>query len=218
MKKIILSICLVAIIAITAIAGASLAYLTDRESAENVFTVGNVDIELLETTLHRDMDKATDEQIIANAEDYQDYLAEAGKNMVPGRWVMKAPYVYNVGNNAAYIRVVATMTKEVWNSINIMEYTTANEKGAIEKVVIVEGKDNVTLTYVYTKALEPDEITYYAPFWRFQVMPHLDNDDLAGLTGEGVENLITVRADAIQAEGFDTAAEAFAAFDAQKNK
>ena len=49
MKKKILSICLVAIIAFTAIAGASLAYLTDRDSAENVFTFGNVEIELNET-------------------------------------------------------------------------------------------------------------------------------------------------------------------------
>lgn len=220
MKKKILSICLVAIIAITAIAGASLAYLTDRDSAENVFTIGNVEIKLLETTLHRDMDAAKDDEIIANAKNYQDYLAEAGKNMVPGRWVMKAPYVQNTGKNAAYIRVVATMTEKVYNAINIMLYTTATEEGAIDfdtenysDIVIEDG--TVTLTFVYTEALEPGAITYYAPFWRFQVMPELDNEDLADLAAEGVENLITVRADAIQAEGFDNADDAFAAFDAQ---
>lgn len=49
MKKKILSFCLVAIIATMAIAGATLAYLTDRDSAENVFTFGNVSIELKET-------------------------------------------------------------------------------------------------------------------------------------------------------------------------
>lgn len=48
MKKKILIICLVAIIAVTAIAGASLAYLTDTDEATNVMTLGNVDIEQLE--------------------------------------------------------------------------------------------------------------------------------------------------------------------------
>lgn len=46
MKKKILSICLVAVIAVMAITGASLAYLTDTDEADNVFTVGNVAISL----------------------------------------------------------------------------------------------------------------------------------------------------------------------------
>lgn len=48
MKKKILSICLVAVIAVMAIAGASLAYFTAEDSAENVFTVGNVPLTLPE--------------------------------------------------------------------------------------------------------------------------------------------------------------------------
>ena len=48
MKKKIVSICLVAVIAVMAIAGASLAYLTDTDDADNVFEVGNVQIELVE--------------------------------------------------------------------------------------------------------------------------------------------------------------------------
>lgn len=48
MKKKILSIALVACIAITAIAGATLAYFTDEDEATNVFTSGKVDITLNE--------------------------------------------------------------------------------------------------------------------------------------------------------------------------
>ena len=48
MKKKILSICLVAVIAAMAIAGASLAYFTAEDTATNVFTVGNVAIDLTE--------------------------------------------------------------------------------------------------------------------------------------------------------------------------
>lgn len=48
MKKKVLTVCLVAVIAIMAVAGASLAYLTDTDAEDNVFTVGNVTIDLIE--------------------------------------------------------------------------------------------------------------------------------------------------------------------------
>lgn len=54
MKKKIIAICLVAIIAVTAIAGASIAYLTDTDSQINVMTVGNVAIELNEWMRNED--------------------------------------------------------------------------------------------------------------------------------------------------------------------
>lgn len=47
-KKKIVTICLAAILVVMAVAGASLAYLTDTKDATNTFTVGNVKIELIE--------------------------------------------------------------------------------------------------------------------------------------------------------------------------
>ena len=83
MKKKILSICLVAIIAITAIAGASLAYLTDRDSAENVFTFGNVEIELKET--------------------FED------NKLIPGKKLTKEATITNTGNNDAWVWVTVAI-------------------------------------------------------------------------------------------------------------
>ena len=108
-KKLIATSLVVAMLAI-AVIGGSLAYFTDNDSATNTFTVGNVKIDLLESTLHRENAgvpngstsgselwsdeemlgtpdskyKAgnacyTDEQIIANAENYLDVLAENNK-------------------------------------------------------------------------------------------------------------------------------------------
>ena len=48
MKKKIVNLCLVIALAATAIAGGTLAYFTDKEVAENVFTMGKVDIKLTE--------------------------------------------------------------------------------------------------------------------------------------------------------------------------
>lgn len=48
MKKKIIALCLVVVLAATAIVGASLAYFTDEDSATNTFTTGKVDITLEE--------------------------------------------------------------------------------------------------------------------------------------------------------------------------
>ena len=128
-KLLVLSLC-VALAAI-AIAGASLAYFTDTKSAKNTFTVGNVKIDLIESTYHREGNdnsgdesipdptntasgmkyvtngnKAfTDDEIKTNAKGYAAYLEARGKNMVPGRGVAKCPYVINTGANDAYVRI-----------------------------------------------------------------------------------------------------------------
>lgn len=215
MKKKILAICLAAIIAVIAIAGASLAYLTDIEEQDNVFTFGNVDIKLLESTLHRDNDRATDEQIIADAENYQDYLADAGKNMVPGVWVKKAPYIQNVGSNAAYVRITVEIPENIDPLLHLMPDTTGMNNGAFTMGDPVTADGVTRITFTFTEPLEPDEVTYYAPFWQFKLNDDLDNEDLEDLRGVDVAHSITVSAEAIQAEGFANAAEAFAAFDAQ---
>ena len=131
MKKKLLVLGLCVALAAIAIAGASLAYFTDTKSATNTFTVGNVKIDLIESTFHRegndnsgdtsipdptqtasgmkyvtDGHKAfTDAEIKADAAKYSDYIGEKGKNMVPGRGVAKCPYVINTGANDAYVRI-----------------------------------------------------------------------------------------------------------------
>lgn len=54
MKKKIIALCLVVALAATAVIGGTLAYFTDTDAAKNTFTVGNVKINLLESTLHRE--------------------------------------------------------------------------------------------------------------------------------------------------------------------
>ena len=131
MKKKIVAICLCVALLAIAIVGATLAYFTDTKSATNTFTVGNVKINLIESTYHRtgsdnagDMSvpdptaKAagmefvpdgwtvfTDDEIKADAAKYSDYIGERGENMVPGRNVVKCPYVINEGANDAYVRI-----------------------------------------------------------------------------------------------------------------
>ena len=71
-----MSLCMVAILAV----GGTLAYFTAEDSADNVFTMGYVDIELEETF-------------------------EQFSDLVPGLDINKDVYVKNTGSNPAYVRV-----------------------------------------------------------------------------------------------------------------
>ena len=53
MKKKLLSLALVVVMAATAIVGTTLAYFTDTDAEKNTFTVGNVKIDLIESQYHR---------------------------------------------------------------------------------------------------------------------------------------------------------------------
>ena len=134
MKKKLLVLGLCVALAAIAIAGASLAYFTDTKTAKNTFTVGNVQIKLIESRFHREGNgnsgditigkpthevtaddnmkyvdtkhtMFTDDEIKEDAEGYKTYLEARGKNMVPGRNAAKCPYVVNTGANDAYVRI-----------------------------------------------------------------------------------------------------------------
>ena len=98
MKKKLLSVALAVIIAVTAIAGTSLAYLQDTDSAENVFTVGNVQIEQYEKD--RNGNDFVNQKMFPIVNDYKD---ENGYHM-GGNYIDKIVTVKNTGTEAAFIR------------------------------------------------------------------------------------------------------------------
>ena len=192
-KKLIAIFLCVALVAI-AVVGASLAYFTDTKSATNTFTVGNVKIDLIESTYHRTgSDNAgdtsvpdpttkaagmefvtdgwtvfTDEEIKADAANYSAYIGERGKNMVPGRNVVKCPYVVNTGANDAYIRIRVMIPSAANNDfvdvkdggvITNMWCGTAL-KGADGKQPEFQHGANGNTWPVVTKGVEKDGVTY----------------------------------------------------------
>ncbi len=132
MKKTIAIVALVVLVAVASVLG-TLAYLTDTKTATNTFTVGNVKIELLESSLHRENAGVANGQTSTselwsnvnmegsgNTSEYragdtfytdeqieadaQEYKCENVK-LNPGQSYHKMPYVKNTGANDAYIRI-----------------------------------------------------------------------------------------------------------------
>ncbi len=232
MKKKIVSLLLIVALLATAVIGGTLAYFTDTESATNTFTVGSVDIQLLESQYYTNVDTASDEDIRNSAENYDAYLAEQGKNVVPGREFNKSIYIDNTGNNAAYVRVRMFVTRNQFNSFWFYENNTALNNGELTKAIVAHYADGSTLPmadidavkadgnwvkleyiYTYTEALVAGDLTDISPVWKYK-MKDLDNEDVHNFTEDDLK--IEVYADAIQAEGFESAEAAFAAFVGQE--
>lgn len=252
MKKTIAIVALVVLVAVASVLG-TLAYLTDTKTATNTFTVGNVSIKLLESSLHREnagvangqtstselwsdvkMEgtgntskyKAgdtfyTDAQIEANA---QEYKCENVK-LNPGQSYHKMPYVKNTGANDAYIRIrvmfpadldTAILNSSMYTStaLNNKEFTLAyDNSGPVERDGI---KYNV-YTFTRIDPLASGELTYWNVWGTVHMDADVTNEELANFFGEGKPYAngifpVLVEADAIQADGFANATEAWEAF------
>lgn len=253
MKKKIISICLVAVIAVMAIAGASLAYFTDTDEATNVFTVGNVNIKLIEQQRDGNGDLEDFEQnktlmpVVGSAQGEKDeYGLPVAKN-----YVDKIVNVENTGKSDAYVRVLVAVPAELEGataSANVLHWnygnkfradgqydTTANPQPSNadygDKCVYKDENTKVTIdgieyniySFTYTDVLEAGETTEYASFVGFYLDKDIDNryDEEGKVVytknGEDIEYdlskgvTIPVYAQAIQAAGFESAAEAFTA-------
>ena len=215
-KKSILMAAIAVMLVAVLVVGGTLAYFTDTKSATNTFTMGNVKITLDET----------------NVNDPQGArVTENTYNVYPGAVVTKDPVVHNTGKNAAYIR--ATVNVSNWMNLVAAYYPDFKEtfpndgyKAALNllvgelgegwSVVGVEAGDTFTIGQFdakfilkYDGKLAADESTT-AMFQTVTIPAGIDNANADSLSS------VKVVAQAIQADGFASWNDAFAAFDAQK--
>ena len=161
----------------------------------------------------------SDAQIEADAETYQDYLAEFG-TIDPGEHVKKMPYVVNDGTNDAYIRIRVIIPAELDELLDDSYYTgTAVENKEFTYEKKSDGTNNI---YEFTR-IEPlasGEMTFFNVWGSIAMDKDVTNEDIAaameaGLISEDGTFSILVEADGIQSASFDSAADAWAAFDAE---
>lgn len=142
MKKKIIALCLVVILALTAIGGATLAYFTDTDQATNTFTVGKVTIDLIEQQRKEDEDgKKTTEledfkngklfPIVGSAQGDKDDLGMP----VAANYVDKMITVKNTGSEDAWVRVYFAIPSilddgvETFNAgLNILHFNAGSYK------------------------------------------------------------------------------------------
>lgn len=140
MKKKIISLCLVIALAATAVVGATLAYFTDTESANNVFTAGSVRIKLIEQereykadgSLKGLKDFTPNKQLVPSHNDAQGEKDRYGMSVVDN-YVDKIVTVKNTGNSDAYVRVIVAIpaaleeTNPQQSMYNVLHWNLGNK-------------------------------------------------------------------------------------------
>ena len=213
MKKKITAIFLCVALVAIAIAGASLAYFTDTKTATNTFTMGDVKIKLDET----DIKNPEGDRVTSNEYD-----------VYPGAIVTKDPVVHNVGQNDAYIR--ATINVENWMNECAAYYpdfkTTFGQEGYEQSLLLLVDALGEGWSVVGVETGTPFTLSNLSAKFILKYDGTLaSGDDTSAMFNQvkipaGIENgngfgTITVKAEAIQADGFDTWDAAFAAYDAK---
>lgn len=202
------SLVLVAALAV----GGTLAYLTSQDSVTNTFTVGNVTITLDEAKVNPDGTLVTGEgagRVEANS-----------YKLMPGHTYNKDPMVTVLkGSESSYIKMTVTFSKakelddifaptgaDLTSIFNGYDENTWIYKGNTKDT----GANTRTYEFWYKNAVAAPEadVALDALFDSITVPGTITNDQLQTIAGM----TITVNAYAIQADGFATAEDAWAAF------
>ena len=217
-KRFVAILLCVTLVALAAI-GATFAYLTDTKSVNNTFTMGNVKITLDETNVN---------------DPEGDRVTSNTYNVYPGAVVTKDPIVHNTGKNGAYVRAVVTIedgmnwlglyNENVWTApqeaaFNAMINNTLGDGWELVDIAYdMSGPNHPTSDFVatlkYTKVLNAKEDTT-AMFSQIAFPTKLTGNDVTSRIDQNGEFGINVVAQAIQADGFETWEDAFAAYDAK---
>lgn len=227
MKKIaLIAVCAMLLVCVTI--GATVAYLTSKDSVKNTFTVGKVAITLDEAQVDTEGNPVPGTDANPNPR-----VKENSYKLMPGHTYTKDPTIHvDSASEACYIRAKVTLTNaDKWIAIaakyadnkieNIIKGTDDNIWWVSQPAVDTT-KNTVTYTFVYKNESHTDELgkriwtkadgTDLVLFNQIVMPDGLTNDELAGVANSE----ITIIAEAIQADGFETEAAAWKAFGEQK--
>ena len=211
MRKVLLTVCCAALLVCVTI-GATVAYLTSTDEVVNTFTVGNVQIKLDEAAAN------TDGTLVENA----DRVKANSYKLLPGHEYNKDPMVTVLKDSEpCYVKMTVTVSKadaldaifapngaDMTSIFKGYDGATWIYKGNTEDT----GADTRTYEFWYKETVAaPTADQALKPLFEKVVVPgFITNDQLKTIK----DMTITVNAYAIQADGFDTPEEAWAAYTA----
>ncbi|MBR2464131.1 MAG: SipW-dependent-type signal peptide-containing protein [Clostridia bacterium] len=191
-KKFLITLSVVAcaiLLVVGSIAG-TVAYLTSQDTVTNTFTVGNVKITMDEAKVGNDGKALTGEDAAR--------VKENSYKLLPGHVYDKDPTIH-VDASSENCWLFVEITDEI---AAIQDATTIADQLTAKGWVAVAGETNV---YAYNQVATAGND--YVVFETVKVKGTVTNDELATY----INKKVTVIAYAVQQDGFDTAAAAWAA-------
>ena len=245
MKKKITAIFLCVALAVVAIGGATLAYFTDTDEANNTFTAGGVKIALIEQQRNADgtaLEAFENDKvlmpIVGSAQGEQE-IVDGVKLPTAENYVDKIMTIKNTGVSDAYVRIFVAVPTALQNGqtpnaprYDVLHWNFNGDSCAegqwtdeivVANPTVIDGVEYKIYSRTYTTALKANEATATPAYIGFYLDKTVDMNAQGQYTvnwGNGPEVIrydlsngvkIPVFAQAIQAEGFASAADAFAA-------
>ena len=217
MKKIaLIAVCAMLLVCVTI--GATVAYLTSTDKVENTFAVGKVKITLDEAQVTEDGTPVPGMDANPNPR-----VKENSYKLMPGHTYTKDPMVTVLnGSEPSYIKMTVTFSKTaaldaIFDPNGATLTSIFNGYNAANWIYKGNTKDAAADTRTYefwykeTVGAPTADVELDALFDSITVPVSITNDQLETIEGM----TITVNAYAIQADGFDTADAAWAAYAAQ---
>ena len=163
---------------------------------------------------------------------YADYASSQGLNeglVVAGSSVKKMPYVLNTGTVDTYVRTRVLIPAKFETTIDTSMWTSSlmdTGEGTMTKTTnkTVDGIVYNEYAFTYNEALAPEQMTFWHAWGSVGISSSAKQSDIQALVDDGYFTTdangnptfgVLVYTDAIQADGFDDATAAFAAYDAQ---
>lgn len=227
-KKALLLLLCAATLVIGSVFG-TMAYLTDTDAAENTFTIGSVGLKLDEAWVNVDGKPIDENGNVVALPSNAKRVTENSYHLLPGHEYTKDPTVTVDGKSEdAYVRLLASITyQKAADSL----FGTVNSSSSISAWLDIDGANWVVQGNPVTTNEKKDGVSYITRTYEFRyktlvetdgenplkleplftkltVPGTLTNDDMKKL-----ENMrIDIEAHAIQADGFDSADDAWKAF------
>lgn len=201
MKKKILTLCLCVILCSASVVFGTLAYFTDTEFANvSTITMGGVQIEWVD---------AVDQTKIENIE-----IFKKDDVIIPGETKTATLAVKNTGTVDAYLRVnvgLKEADRALFSKIQLNGITLTNP---VEKTVMVDGKEE---KYMFYSLIIGDVLGARGSWVSAENALQLTLDGSVESDKSDYQIDVHFLAEAIQKTGFDTASDAFNAFDGKTN-
>lgn len=214
-KGLLLSLCAVLLVAVTALG--TMAYLTATDEVKNTFTVGKVQLELDEAKVNTDGEPLKENEVVDREE--ADRVKANSYKLVPGHTYTKDPTVTVLAESEkSYVRVLVTFTnyqalEAIFEPINDPAEVFIGYDAA-KWIPVTETKNtdgSKTYEFRYFTPVEPTglQAEKLAPlFTEIKLPGTINNTQLETLAGTEMK----VVAQAIQVDGFASEDKAWEAF------
>lgn len=194
-KVLVLALCAILIVGTTMFA--TIAYLNDKDTVENTFTIGKVDISLDEAKVDE----------YGTADTQADRVKGNEYKLIPGHTYTKDPTVhFAAGSEASYLFVKVENGLSAIEAASDASYKTIADQMTANGWTALDGADGVY--YKTVDANEGNSAVDYATFTEIKISGDVDDTTLASYK----DAKITVTSYAIQQDGLADAATAWAQF------